>query len=451
MKRRRKKNYWDQLIDDSSISREELFFRIKDLYISLLRHTYNDPKDIPDVKMYFCSEQRTLEEGAEKGYPITLVQHRSSKAETMIVADISEIENFANSYSWFQNNVFVVVDFCETGISPLQFITAAFFNELMRQISTFGIRRLKITHMFEPLISSGVVEFFYGFYLLDINLLQTLSALTYEGSYIDCLIYVPKFSAGGEKRTKKSGLDIALSEPVAFSVENLRQIRKLVELSDKYVALVINDAGRIIGLTTGDVWPSECMVRLWGHLSWTITYEETKKISYYDARFHIHNTRQKGFSMQKCLGSLGKGLNEEQVYNIERVVRQAARQRHGTIIIIGTPEAAESESLRLRDARTATGIHPVYLHEKISLIPYLTSIDGAVIMDTDCRCTCIGAILDGDAVTRGTPARGARYNSTVNYITRRSQLDQTFVGIVVSEDGTIDAVADGRVNLLSLS
>ena len=51
MKRRRRKNYWDQLIDDSSISREELFFRIKDLYISLLRHTYNDPKDIPDVKI----------------------------------------------------------------------------------------------------------------------------------------------------------------------------------------------------------------------------------------------------------------------------------------------------------------------------------------------------------------------------------------------------------------
>ncbi len=234
-------------------------------------------------------------------------------------------------------------------------------------------------------------------------------------------------------------------------MENLRQIRKLVELSDRYVALVINDAGKIIGLTTGDLWPSECKVRIWGHLSWTITYEENKKISFYNARYHIHTQTQSNFNITKCLGPLGKGLNEEQIYNIEKVIRAAARQRHGTIIIIGTPDAAESESLRLRAAKTATGILPVYLHEKIGLMTYLTSIDGAVIIDTDCKCICIGAILDGDAVTKGTPARGARYNSTVNYVTRRSQLGQTFAGIVISEDGTIDAVSEGHIVRLNLN
>jgi hypothetical protein len=66
-------------------------------------------------------------------------------------------------------------------------------------------------------------------------------------------------------------------------------------------------------------------------------------------------------------------------------------------------------------------------------------------MDTDCRCRCIGAILDGDAVTRGSPARGARYNSTVNYINRRAQLDEYFVGIVVSEDGTVDSVTKDHI------
>ena len=448
--KRKRKNYWDQLIDDPSVKKEDLFFRTRDLYISMMRHLYNDSKDIPDIRLHFCMEQRTLEEGQEKGYPVMTVTHRSSKAETVIISDVSQLDNFDNSYAWFEDDIFAVIDFRENGISPLQFITGSFFTELMRQLRLFGMKRMKIAHMYEPLISSGVVEFFYGFYLLDINLLQTLSALTYEGSFIDCLIYVPKFASSGEKRSRRSGLDVALSEPVPFSVENLRQIRKLVELSDKYVALVINDTGRIIGLTTGDVWPSECKVRIWGHLAWTITYEDNKKISYYDARYHIHSTRQKGIGLARCLGSFGRSLNEEQIYNIERVIRQAARQRHGTIIIIGSHDHAVSESERLCNARTATGILPVCLHEKLNLIPYLTSIDGAVIMDADCRCQCIGAILDGDAVTRGTPARGARYNSTVNYITRRGQLDQTFVGIVVSEDGTVDAVADGRVNLLSL-
>ena len=130
---------------------------------------------------------------------------------------------------------------------------------------------------------------------------------------------------------------------------------------------------------------------------------------------------------------------------LESVIEAAARQRHGTIMIIGNPEMIEAESERLCNAKVATGINTVNLYEKSELISYITSIDGAVLMDTDCRCRCIGAILDGDAVTRGSPARGARYNSTVNYINRRAQLDEYFVGIVVSEDGTVDSVTKDHI------
>ena len=72
-------------------------------------------------------------------------------------------------------------------------------------------------------------------------------------------------------------------------------------------------------------------------------------------------------------------------------------------------------------------------------------------IDYDCSCACIGAILDGDAVTAGSTARGARYNSTVNYITRRSQKGQDFIGIVISEDGTVDAVTGNKVIRLSIN
>jgi hypothetical protein len=72
-------------------------------------------------------------------------------------------------------------------------------------------------------------------------------------------------------------------------------------------------------------------------------------------------------------------------------------------------------------------------------------------LNYNCECTCIGAILDGDAVTAGSTARGARYNSTVNYVTRRSQLSQEFIGIVVSEDGTVDAVTSTKVIRLNLA
>ena len=74
-----------------------------------------------------------------------------------------------------------------------------------------------------------------------------------------------------------------------------------------------------------------------------------------------------------------------------------------------------------------------------------------MIMDTDCRCSCSGAILDGDFTAKGNPARGARFNSTVRYVRRRADLGRQFVGIVLSEDGTIDAVSDDRIERINLS
>ena len=443
-------NFWELMIDDDSMTREEFFLKVRDLYLTLLKHLYNDQRDIPSFSIHFCSEMRSIEEGIEQGYPIVTVSHRSGKLEYWNVKDLSEIPNFENSYTWYQENMFVIFDFKEDGSSPLSFITGEFCNELFRQIEAFGIKRLKIAHMFEPLISTGVVQFFYGFYRLDINLIQTLSALTYEGSYINCSLIVPRFDIKPEKRTRKSGLDVAFTDPIMFSVEHLRQIRKIVELSDKDISLVINSAGKIQGLTKDEPNPDECKVRIWDHLSWTISYGD-KKISYYNARYHIHSKNKKVPMLKRSLGRITEGLTPEQLEKIETVIEAAAKQRHGTIIIIGSGFDISMESARLCDTKSASGISETDLYERSDLIRYLTSIDGAVLMNTDCICTCIGAILDGDLVTKGNPARGARFNSTVNYVRRRFMKKQYFTGIVISEDGTVDSVTEDHVYRIDLN
>ena len=400
-------DYWSNLLGRESLTKEDLFFKIRDMYAALLRNLYNEPKTVPDFNIHFSAVPTTQEEGMENGYPIITVTRKSNKLKEYTVKDLSMIENFENSYTWYADDVFAVFDFREDGISPLQFITSAFCTEFFRQTEIYGIRRIRMSHMYEMMISSGVSEFFYGFYRIDINFILTLSAMTYEGDAIDCTIYVPRFDSAAGKRTARKGLDIVFSDSVPFSIENLRQIRKLVELSDKHFAIVINEAGRIRGLTFDEPYQTECKIRMWDNLAFTITYEGTGKISYYNAHYHIHTDRSRNFSAKKYLG--------------------------------------EAESERLCNAKVATGINTVNLYEKSELISYITSIDGAVLMDTDCRCRCIGAILDGDAVTRGSPARGARYNSTVNYINRRAQLDEYFVGIVVSEDGTVDSVTKDHI------
>lgn len=445
-------NFWDQIIDDADTPREELFLKTRDLYGNLLKHLYNDPKNIPDFRIHFANEQRTLEEGMACGYSISTVAWHSSKVNYAIVKDVSEIDNFENSYTWFHDDLFVVFDFCEDSISPLLFITRAFWEDLFRQYDVFGIRKVRISHLYETLIASGVSQYFHGFYQLDISLIQTLSALTYEGDYINCSILIPRYDHTGERRTRRNGgLDVALKEPVPFAVSHLRQVRKLVEMSDKEVALVVNQKGKICGLTASRPAAYECHLRMWGHLSWTITYNENNKLSYYNAGYHIHTRRSHDVQITRTFGKIGETLTDEQSARIEAVIRAASAQSHGTILIIGSPEDAASESKRLGDARSATGISTVKLSEKMHLIRYLTAIDGALIMDTDSSCSCIGAILDGDFTARGNPARGARFNSTVRYVRRRAELGQTFVGIVLSEDGTIDAVSEDGVERINLS
>lgn len=442
---------WRIIAAEEGIAIEDLFLRFRDLYAGLMRHLYNNPKDIPDFRIHFSSERRELEEGLEDGFPVMTVSHRSNRVTESTIYDLSDIENFQNSYTWFRDNTFAVFDFLAEGISPLQFITPVFFQELMRQIEMSGLRRVRISHMYEPLISSGVAEFIFRFYRLDINLLHTLSGMTYEGGFINCVLYVPRSDRHSEKRTRRKGISVSFNEPVLFSLDNLRQIRKMVEISDKHLALVINRMGKICGLTEDDPYPSECKVRLWGHLSWTITYESTQKLSYYNGSYHIHVSSRHKSNIQMLLRQLMPDLSEEQLFRIEEVLRGAARQRHGTIILIGSRDTAALETERLCDVRSAMGISATNLADNIHLIPRLTAIDGALIMDTDCMCSCIGAILDGDLVSRGSPARGSRFNSTVNYVKRRGQLGQKFIGIVFSEDGTIDAVNDQRVQRLDLT
>ena len=440
-------DYWKHLAGDNSIEPIDLFLKVRDLYTACLKHLYNDPKNIPDFRIHFELEQHNEEDAIETGYPVCTVTRKSSQITESVIRDLSEIDNFENSFTWYQDDIFIVFDYRADASSPLLFITRAFWHELYQQLGSFGIRRLRMSYMYEPLIATGVMDFFYSFYRLDINLITTLSASTYESAYVNATVFMPRFENDGEKLQRRSNLDIVFREQIPFQVENLRQVRKILEMSDKYIALVVNKAGRIYGLTSEPPLLSECVIRLWGHLTWTITFEGGK-ISYYDARYHLHTERDNDLGTLHKLTSKMNPLNMDK---LEAVILQAVRQRHGTILILGRAQDIQSEAERLCAAKNAIGIQRTNLSDKVGLLTYLTSIDGAMFMDYDCTCACIGAILDGDAVTTGSTARGARYNSTVNYITRRAQLGQEFVGIVVSEDGTVDAVTDSRIIRLNLN
>lgn len=441
--------YWRELAQDETGTAEDIFLRIRELYYSLLKHLYDNPRDIPDFRIHFSLEPTTEEEGLEKGYTTATVSRRTRDVSEHVIADVTEIPNFENSYTWYQDNVFVIFDYLGSGISPLQFVTRSFFEEVYKQIYFYGIRRVNIAHMYDLIVSGGVVEFFYGFYKLDINFLMNLSAETYEKHYADCRIIMPKVSTRSTRKGMKNGLSVVFEEPVQFNSENLRQIRKLLELSNESLALVVDESGRIRGLSDKHAFPNECEIRIRGHLSWRIAYEGMQKISYYSARYHLITERRQDPDISDLMRSIDSSLSPVEISRISGLIIEASRQKTGTILIFGKADTVKEETKRLAEAKVGIAISPLSLDHHKEILPSFTAIDGALLLDTRCSCYCIGTILDGDA-SKGSVARGARFNSSLNYIRRRNSLGQKLIAIVISEDGTTDALSPDKVTRLSV-
>ena len=113
-------------------------------------------------------------------------------------------------------------------------------------------------------------------------------------------------------------------------------------------------------------------------------------------------------------------------------------QKHGTLIVIGNTDVIKSETNRLCDFNRGIKIHKFDLFKNLDIVNNIASIDGAIMMDTNCCCYGIGVILDGEAIIQGNSERGARYNSAINYIENRKKHGQDLVAVIISEDKTLD-------------
>lgn len=131
--------------------------------------------------------------------------------------------------------------------------------------------------------------------------------------------------------------------------------------------------------------------------------------------------------------------------NIATLLKKVDAKK-GTSLVFSSPEAIKSERNRLaRDNhRGVPFLEDIYypllengtVHK--DLLKQLSSIDGALLVDTNCCCHAFGVILDGLAV-EGSPNRGARYNSMLSYMKFVSEkYEDRFLCAVFSEDGMVN-------------
>ncbi len=180
-----------------------------------------------------------------------------------------------------------------------------------------------------------------------------------------------------------------------------REARKLLQLAAPDLALH-TDSDRIYGLVKNKNYDEReeylFTIRFLGHYRWEVAHAEKILMRVKYGLPYLLKPPFDEYKLRKDLPRIFVKMTEKHITRIVELVREAEKQKHGTMLLI--TEAAKSESERL--CTQATPICPKILTPE--LIRNLTTIDGAIILNSKGTCYAIGAILDGMANETGVLA-----------------------------------------------
>lgn len=259
-----------------------------------------------------------------------------------------------------------------------------------------------------------------------------LSSLYYEGSSVNAKIIrdIPFFNIK---------LIVELETPLTLNYENAHTIRKLMETSKNGCVLVLR-GWEIVAITKEEYLQEFPLLsfEFMGHMHWKLCMSNKIIFRYKDGKYYTYDNRKsKTYFRQSIKESFD--LDDLNIDKLIKIINIATEQKHGTSIII--TDEAEIETKRLCDLERGIKLKEFNLNENMDIIIDLTSIDGAIILDTNCNCYGIGMILDGEAVCMGDSSRGSRYNSIVNYIEIKKRKKKKYIAFIISEDGMINVIS----------
>jgi len=234
----------------------------------------------------------------------------------------------------------------------------------------------------------------------------------------------------------------SLTDVVVFEnpmpVRNGRGARKLLELASGSLALHHN-ARDIWGLARLEGYAVDAEdlfeIRIIDHHRWELVHADMNLMHVRNGIPSLPRPTLDAARLRIDLVRIFRGIAPRVVEHIVALAQTAARERHGTMLVISAQAAQEALRLKNQSFRlTPCPITP-------QLLAQLTPIDGAVLLDVDGICHAIGVILDGLATTAGTSSRGARFNSALRYVTTRPE---PCMAIVFSVDGGVDILPNLR-------
>jgi len=170
---------------------------------------------------------------------------------------------------------------------------------------------------------------------------------------------------------------------------------------------------------------------------WNIYYEDRQgPYSLLKSEYNNYSYIKPEADHIKFENAISKIFSSKQADPLKRIVDQASKQTHGTMIVFS--KNAEDEVHRLH--KCCIPVKKIDLSDNANekIIRFITSIDGAVLCDGQGICYAIGVILDGETSGEFEDiSRGARYNSAHRYHTTRKE---DCVIVIISEDKDITVV-----------
>ncbi len=166
------------------------------------------------------------------------------------------------------------------------------------------------------------------------------------------------------------------------------------------------DGVNFIGIDRLEKYKKECAIiqSKKGNTFVLSEYRDKEKIDIMqvkNGRLHLPRMKVDKKIFEDKVVDVFSNLEKSAVDNLFEIVQYASKQSHGTTIVVMDKTKAEQETTRLKGASTEIEIRELVSVDDDDLIYAITSIDGAVIVDTDGNCHAIGVILDGTITVEG--------------------------------------------------
>lgn len=244
---------------------------------------------------------------------------------------------------------------------------------------------------------------------------------------------------------------VKLREPISLEAGAIRLHRKMLQMVQPGQKLVLkqmqsNDEKfyewKILGIADDETIDGQNMAvfRLRNHADWVMEIGGKTVACYKCNGYKIEHDI---FVIQEFEEHYEAVFQIPCTEEVRSIVRAAIEQNQGSALILIDKDQFESlsEESRIKASEEAVG----FAEEEETVLTKkrfecFSAIDGTILLDKHGKCLRFGMMLNSEERGHGREERGSRFNSVDNYIENCKKEKIDAIGVVVSEDKTVNII-----------